>query len=88
MGFPMWKQREANHVVHKPTGIDTRVQIAPPNVCHELTPHTRAMPESGVMSYAIFHDVVGEAAAVRWMRGAVEGARGAPPFTQILVHTK
>lgn len=58
-------------------------------VGHELTVHTRAMLESGVMDYAISHDFVGEtAAAVRWIRGAVEGARAAPPFTQILVHTR
>ena len=58
-------------------------------VGHELTAHTRAMLESGIMDYAISHDFVGEmTAAVRWIRGAVEGARTAPPITQILVHTR
>lgn len=58
-------------------------------VGHELTVHTRAMLESGVMDYVVSHDFVGEmAAAVRWIRGAREGARAAPPFTRVLVHTR
>ncbi|WP_339542025.1 MULTISPECIES: LacI family DNA-binding transcriptional regulator [unclassified Pseudomonas] len=58
-------------------------------VGHELTVHTRAMLESGVMDYVISHDFVGEtAAAVRWIRGAIEGAATTPPSTQILIHTR
>ena len=58
-------------------------------VGHELTVHTRAMLESGVMDYVISHDFAGElAAAARWIRGAVEGSRAAPGFTQIVVHTR
>ncbi|MFY1663504.1 substrate-binding domain-containing protein [Pseudomonas sp. Pseu.R1] len=58
-------------------------------VGHELTVHTRAMLESGVMDYVISHDFVGEtAAAVRWIRETLEGARATPPFIQILVHTR
>lgn len=52
-------------------------------VGHELTVHTRAMLESGVMDYVISHDFVGEtAAAVRWIRGTLEGARAAPPSSR------
>lgn len=58
-------------------------------VGHELTGHTRAMLESGVMDYVLSHDFVGEvAAAVRWIRGARDGARAAPAFTRVLVHTR
>lgn len=58
-------------------------------VGHELTGHTRTLLESGVMDYVLSHDVVGElAAAVRWIRGAREGARTAPAFTRVLVHTR
>lgn len=58
-------------------------------VGHELTVHTRSLLENGVMDYVISHDYAGEvAAAARWIRGALDGARAAPPFTQILVHTR
>ena len=58
-------------------------------VGHEFTVHTHAMLESGIMDYAISHDFVGEtAAAVRWIRGAVEGAGAVPSFTRMLVHTR
>ncbi|PQZ87243.1 MULTISPECIES: LacI family DNA-binding transcriptional regulator [Pseudomonas] len=58
-------------------------------VGHELTVHTRALLEAGVMDYVVSHDFVGEvAAAVRWIRGALDGARAAPPFTRVLVHTR
>ncbi|WEX12826.1 LacI family DNA-binding transcriptional regulator [Pseudomonas sp. G11] len=58
-------------------------------VGHELTVHTRAMLEAGVMNYVISHDFVGEtAAAVRWIKGATEGVAAVPAPTPILVHTK
>ncbi len=58
-------------------------------VGHELTVHTRALLEAGLMSYVIAHDFVGElAAAVRWVKGAIDGAVAPPGPTQILIHTK
>jgi LacI family transcriptional regulator len=58
-------------------------------VGHELTVHSRALLESGVMDYVISHDFSGElAAAVRWIRENLDGVVNEPSHSQVLVHTR
>lgn len=68
-------------------------EAAPSNrtifVGHELTPHSRALLESGVMNYVISHDFTAELTdAVTWIAQSAEGPVPDPGHSQILVHTK
>lgn len=58
-------------------------------VGHELTPHSRALLEQGVMDYVISHDFAGELGqAAQWFLQRAEGASFDPQPSSILVHTR
>ncbi|NVO25734.1 LacI family DNA-binding transcriptional regulator [Donghicola mangrovi] len=58
-------------------------------VGHELTVHSKALLENGVMDYLISHDFAGEMAqAARWILQTRKGASSDPLPSQILIHTR
>lgn len=58
-------------------------------VGHELTPHSRALLEQGVMDYVISHDFAGEMEqAARWLLQARQGVAPAPLPSQVMIHTR
>ncbi|CUH82576.1 LacI family DNA-binding transcriptional regulator [Tropicibacter naphthalenivorans] len=58
-------------------------------VGHELTGHSRALLEAGVMDYVISHDYTQEVMqAAQWLVQFRQGVTVDPAFSQILVHTK
>lgn len=58
-------------------------------VGHELSVHSRALLESGVMDYVISHDFAAElTAAARWIKNNLNGVTSEPAYSQVLVHTR
>lgn len=59
-------------------------------VGHELTRHSRALLEDGIMDYVISHDFAGEmTAAAEWIRAHVNGSGTSEPQpSQIFIHTR
>jgi len=58
-------------------------------VGHELSNHSRALLEAGVMDYVISHDFVAElTSAARWIKSNLDGVTSEPGYSQVLVHTR
>ena len=58
-------------------------------VGHELTIHSRALLEAGIMDYVISHDFAAElGSAVRWIKENLDGVVNEPSHSQVLVHTR